>query len=200
MSDRDYIWDTLNYAIQNDIGTAALMGNLQAESGLISYRLQGDFTSGYMKSKNYTNAVDNGSYTESQFINDSKGYGLAQWTYYTRKQKLYDKMQQMNLSIGAVELGCAYLIEELQTDYAGVWSALVSATNIRAASDVVLTQFENPADQSEAVKQHRASLSQAIYDEYSGQPIPPTPPVPPVPDPSIEPLIPLWMLFKFSKG
>lgn len=195
-----YIWDYLNSYIQNDIGTAALMGNLQAESGLVSYRLQGDFTSGYMKSKNYTNAVDNGSYTETQFVNDQKGYGLAQWTYYTRKQKLYDKMEEMGLSIGAVELGCAYLVEELQADYAGVWSALVSATNIRASSDVVLTQFENPADQSEAVKIYRAQLSQAIYDEFSGQPIPPTPPTPPSPDPSIVPSIPLWMLFKFSKG
>jgi hypothetical protein len=195
-----YIWDYLNSYIQNDIGTAALMGNLQAESGLVSYRLQGDFTSGYMKSKNYTNAVDNGSYTETQFVNDQKGYGLAQWTYYTRKQKLYDKMQEMGLSIGAVELGCAYLLEELQADYSSVWAALVSATSIRAASDVVLIQFENPADQSEAVQIHRAQLSQAIYDEFSGQPIPPTPPTPPSPDPSIVPSIPLWMLFKFSKG
>lgn len=196
-----YIWDYLNSYIQNDIGTAALMGNLQAESGLVSFRLQGDFTSGYMRSKTYTANVDNGSYTESQFVNDSKGYGLAQWTYYTRKQKLYDKMQQMNLSIGSVELGVTYLVEELQDDYASVWSALQSATNIRAASDVVLVDFESPADQSEAVKQHRASLSQAIYDQFSGQPIPPGPPGPPdPPDPPIPPIIPVWMLFKFSKG
>lgn len=194
-----YIWDTLNYAIQNDIGTAALMGNLQAESGLVSFRLQGDFTSGYMKSKNYTNGVDSGTISESTFVNDSKGYGLAQWTYYTRKQKLYNKHISMNLSIGSVELGCAYLIEELQSDYPSVWSALVSATNLRAASDVVLCDFENPLDQSEAVKEHRAALGQAIYDTYSGQPIPPTPPGPPTPpDPPSTPSIPLWMLFKFD--
>lgn len=199
MSDTQYIWDTLNYYIRNDIGTAALMGNLQAESGLISYRKQGDFSSGYMVSKTYTANVDNGSYTESQFVNDSIGYGLAQWTWYTRKQKLYNKHRSMNLSIGSVELGCAYLIEELQTDYSSVWTALVNATNIRAASDVVLVDFESPADQSEAVKQHRASLATTIYNQYSGQPLPPQPPGPPIPDPPIPPTIPLWLLFKFSK-
>ena len=109
-------------------------------------------------------------------------------------------MQQMNLSIGSVELGVTYLVEDLQSDYGSVWAALRSATNIRAASDVVLVDFESPADQSEAVKQHRASLSQAIYDQYSGQPIPPIPPGPDPPDPPIPPTIPYWMLFKFSKG
>lgn len=194
-----YIWDYLNSYIQNDIGTAALIGNLYAESGLVSFRLQGDFTSGYMRSKTYTADVDSGAYTESQFVNDSKGYGLAQWTYYTRKQKLYDKMQQMGTSIGSVELGVTYLIEELQTDYASVWSALRSATNIRTASDVVLVDFESPADQSEAVKQYRASLAQDFYDRYSGQPIPPTPGPPDPPDPPIPPVIPIWLLFKFNE-
>lgn len=198
MSDAQYIWDYLNYYIQNDIGTAALMGNLQAESGLISYRLQGDFTSGYMRSKQYTADVDSGVISENSFVNDSQGYGLAQWTYYTRKQKLYNKHISMNLSIGDVELGCAYLVEELQNDYSSVWTALVNATNLRAASDVVLVQFENPQDQSEAVKQHRAALGQAIYDQYSGQPIPPQPPTPP--GPPVPPTLPIWMLFKMSQS
>jgi hypothetical protein len=31
----------------------------------------------------YTSAVDNGTYTN--FVTDAVGYGLAQWTYWTRK-------------------------------------------------------------------------------------------------------------------
>ena len=41
-----------------------------------------------MTDAEYTAAVDSGSYTN--FVRDSAGYGLAQWTYYSRKQALYD--------------------------------------------------------------------------------------------------------------
>ena len=194
-----YIWASLYAAIGNEIGTAALMGNLQAESGMIPYRKQGDFSSGYTASITYTNNVNNGTYTESQFVNDSIGYGLAQWTYYTRKQKYYDAYRNGGYSsVGDVDLACSYLVSELQTDYGSVWSALVSATDLHTASDVVLVQYENPQDQSQAVKDYRASLGQAIYDEYAGggPPTPPTPPGPPSPPTTLE--IPIWMLFKFN--
>jgi uncharacterized protein YgiM (DUF1202 family) len=35
------------------------------------------------------------------------------------------------------------------------------------ASTAVLTQFERPADQSEAVRQRRASFGQVYYDRYA---------------------------------
>ena len=34
----------------------------------------------------YTAAVDSGSY--SNFVRDSSGYGLAQWTYWSRKEAM----------------------------------------------------------------------------------------------------------------
>jgi hypothetical protein len=40
-----------------------------------------------MNDASYTVAVDNGSYTN--FTHDSAGYGLAQWTYWSRKQGLF---------------------------------------------------------------------------------------------------------------
>ena len=194
-----YIWAKLYAAIGNEIGTAALMGNLQAESGMIPYRKQGDFSSGYTASIRYTDRVNDGTYTENQFVNDSIGYGLAQWTYYTRKQNLYDKWQNDGYSsIGDVDLACDFLVWELQNGYSSVWSALVSATDLHTASDIVLVQFENPQDQSQAVKDYRASLGQTIYDQYAGggPPTPPTPPGPPSPPTTLE--IPIWMLFKFA--
>ncbi len=41
-----------------------------------------------MTDTTYTAAVDSGSYTN--FVHDSAGYGLAQWTYHSRKQALLD--------------------------------------------------------------------------------------------------------------
>jgi hypothetical protein len=40
-----------------------------------------------MNDASYTAAVDNGSYTN--FTHDFAGYGLAQWTYWSRKQGLF---------------------------------------------------------------------------------------------------------------
>lgn len=194
-----YIWDVLYNFIGNEYGTAGLMGNLQAESGLIPYRLQGDFTSGYSTSIRYTNNVNSGLYTENEFVHDSKGYGLAQWTYYSRKQGLYDMFVNGGYSsIGDVGLGCQYLISELSGAYSGVLAVLRSATSVRQASDKVLHDFENPASQGPDVEAYRESLGQAIYDQFAGGSYPPPiPPEPPTPD---QPSIPYWLLFKLSEN
>ena len=42
----EYIWAELYNVIGNEYGVAALMGNLQAESGVIPYRLEGDLRMG----------------------------------------------------------------------------------------------------------------------------------------------------------
>lgn len=194
-----YIWAELYNFIGNEYGTAGLMGNLQAESGMIPYRLQGDFTSGYSTSIRYTNNVDQGLYTESEFVHDSKGYGLAQWTFSSRKQGLYTMYVNGGYSsIGDVGLGVAYLISELSSSYSGVLAVLRSATSVREASDIVLHQFENPAEQGPAVEVYRASLGQAIYDEFAGGSYPP--PIPPEPPTPEQPSIPYWLLFKLSEN
>lgn len=192
------IWNRLNTYIQNDYGTAALMGNLQAESGLIPYRLQGDFTDGYTKSLEYTNNVDRGTYSRSAFINDSKGYGLAQWTYSTRKSNLYDYAPLSSRTISSLDRQIPFMLNELQNGYPSVWNALINATSIRTASDVVLVIYENPADQSESVKIQRAQLGNAIYERQHGEP-PPTPPTPDPPSPTYTGL-PVWLLLKMSRN
>lgn len=195
----DYIWSVLYDYIGNEYGTAGLMGNLQAESGMIPYRLQGDFTPGYSTSINYTNNVDSGRYTESEFVNDSKGYGLAQWTYYTRKQALYDMYEAGGYSsIGDIGLACAFLMSELGSSYAGVLAVLRTATTVRQASDIVLHEFENPEVQTPEVERDRELLGLAIYAEYAGGPYPP--PVPPEPPTPTQPSIPYWLLFKLSEN
>ncbi len=164
------IYGKLHVAIGNHFGVSALMGNLKAESGLYPDRVQGDIPySSY--SKNYTAKVDSGEISESEFVNNGPnggGYGLAQWTYFTRKQSLYNMYKTGYDSIGSVDLACDYLIQELQTDYSGVWNSLVNATSIRVASDKVLHDFENPADQSTSVEIARASMGTEIYNTFSG--------------------------------
>lgn len=163
-------WSALNGFINNDIGTAALMGNLEAESSCIPYRLQGDplTSNGYIGSINYTNQVDDGSYTEQQFINDSKGYGVAQWTFASRKQKLYSLYKNGYDSIGNFNLSVDMLKEELINGYPDVLNILKTSTDLRAASDYVLHNYEQPEDQSEEVEMTRYQYALQFYQEYGG--------------------------------
>ena len=160
------IFEKLNTVINNSYGTCALMGNLQAESGLKSSNLQNSFQKklGY-NDESYTSAVDNGKYVN--FVRDSAGYGLAQWTYWTRKQNLLNFAKQNGKSIGDIDMQLDFLLWELQTGYKAILNALKSASNIRSASDVVLKQFERPANQSESACAYRASLGQKIYDRIN---------------------------------
>lgn len=170
MTDKKYIWNFFKSRIGNEKGVAGLMGNLEAESGLRCNNLQNSYeTSLGFTDESYTTAVDNGSYTESQFVNDSAGYGLAQWTFSSRKQGLYNLFKSGTYSsIGCVELACDWLWYELQNSYSGVLTVLKSASSIREASDKVLHDFESPADQSTSVEDFRESLGQAIYNELTG--------------------------------
>ncbi len=165
------IWDYLLAKIGNEYGVAGLMGNLQAESGLIPHRLQGDFSTGYVTSVQYTRDVDAGIISKNDFVHNGPnggGYGLAQWTFYTRKEALYNLWKNgLYDSIGSIDLALDYLWYELVNRYSGVLSVLKNASSIRQASDKVLHDFERPADQSEAVEVKRASMGQAWYDKYA---------------------------------
>lgn len=165
------IWRLLYADIQNAFGVAGLMGNLVAESGLIPYRVQDDFSTGYSESLKYTADVDSGAISEYDFVNNGPGgggYGLAQWTFYTRKQELYNLKQSKGVSIGNTSLAVEFLLYELKNDFPGVYSELKNATDIRTPSNIVLHDFESPADQSEEVEIERAALGQEIYTLYSG--------------------------------
>lgn len=163
------IWGYFKSKIGNEYGVAGLMGNLQAESGLYPDRVENDIPySSY--SQEYTSKVDRGIISEYEFVNDGIGYGLAQWTYYTRKQALYNMYKDRGYaSIGSIGLGCEYLWYELQNTFPFVLDILKNATTIRQASDIVLHDFENPAVQTEEVEVEREALSQAIYTQFTGQ-------------------------------
>ena len=83
------IWDRLYASIQNPFGVAGLMGNLKAESNLHANNLQNNGNTKLgMTDDEFTEAFDSGAYPLDTFIHDGYGYGLAQWTYYSRKAAL----------------------------------------------------------------------------------------------------------------
>lgn len=161
------IYHKLKAVIGNDFGVFGLMGNLMAESGLRANNLQNTYEKKLgMSDEEYTKAVDNGSYTN--FVRDSAGYGLAQWTYWSRKENLLKYAKAYGCSIGDEDMQVDFLIGELMSRYTSVLNVLKSAKTIREASDCVLTKFERPADQSESVQKKRAAYGEDLMRQLTG--------------------------------
>ena len=110
-SNEEKIWNYLKSKGLNDHGCAGLMGNLNAESALKSNNLQNTYETklGYSDDQ-YVKAVDNGTY--ANFIYDSAGFGLAQWTWWSRKKALYEYVKSKNKSIGDLEAQLEFLYKE----------------------------------------------------------------------------------------
>ena len=159
------IWDFLKGKGLTECGIAGLMGNLKAESGLKPTNVQNSYEAKLgLNDDTYTAAVDNGSYTN--FEKDAAGYGLAQWTYHTRKAGLLKAARSAGKSVGDLNVQLNYLWTELQ-GYKKVLAVLQTATTVRAASDAVLVDFEKPANQTEAVKVKRASYGEEYYKQFA---------------------------------
>lgn len=167
-NNEEKIWNYLKAQGLTDCGVAGLMGNLYGESGLIPTNLQNSYEKklGYTDAT-YTEAVDSGAY--SNFVRDSAGYGLAQWTYWSRKQALLDYAKAAGKSVGDLETQLGFLMQELAGSFKAVLNTLKSATTVKTASNAVLLQFERPADQSASVQTKRAGYGQTYYDKYAAK-------------------------------
>ncbi len=161
------IWNRLKDAGMNDCGAAGMMGNLYAESGLKPNNLQNSYNRKFnITDEDYTALVDGCNYPD--FVTDKAGYGLAQWTFWSRKQGLLNFTRARGVSIADLEAQLDFLMKELSEGYKGVLATLRTARTIAEASNVVLMQFEKPADQSEAVQKKRAEYSQTFFELFAG--------------------------------
>lgn len=161
------IWWALKQMGMTDAGAAGMMGNLYAESSLRPTNLQNTYEKSLgMTDDQYTAAVDNGSYTN--FIKDSAGYGLAQWTSAGRKEGLYNLAKSKGMSISDLATQLEWLGIELQGGYKKVFDVLKTTNSLSEASDIVLTKFESPADQSSSVKTKRQGYGQTYLNQFTG--------------------------------
>ena len=77
------IYTALRAAGMTAEGACGLMGNMMAESNMRSNIAQRGMTS--LSDAEYTRRADAGTL---DFVHDAVGYGLCQWTYFSRKQNL----------------------------------------------------------------------------------------------------------------
>lgn len=162
------IWNYLKGKGLTDYAVAGIMGNLYAESGLIPNNLQNNYEAMLgMNDAQYTSAVDDNTY--GNFVYDMAGYGLAQWTFWSRKQGLLNLAKQNNKSIGDLNIQLDFLWSELQEF--GLVRKLNECNNIKDASNIILFEYEKPFDSGTAVQNARAKYSEDFYNKYHNQQI-----------------------------
>ena len=152
------------------------MASLQAESGMRSVVYQDSYKPSIgLTDQQYVDQVNSGAYREYNFVHDSVGFGLAQWTYFIRKQALYEMCHGQ---IGDLNCQLNYLIAELKTYFSGLYSVLRSSNGVTLCALTVLFQFEAPADQGYRVIKNRRELAEGYYNTFAGGSTPTPGPTP----------------------
>ena len=139
MSARDIYAKLITAGLTHE-GACGLMGNMQAESALKANIAQRGMTA--LSDEEYTAAA---AEWPVKFIHDGVGYGLCQWTYWSRKQALFNFAQARGASVGDEGMQVEFCISELKNDYPGLWALLCSVTDIYTAASEVCTVYERPA-------------------------------------------------------
>lgn len=163
------IWARLKAKGFSDYACAAIMGNMQQESAFNPKNVED--RSG-IPDEQYTAMVDNGSYSRHDFIYDggkAYGYGLCQWTYFSRKAGLYDFANNRGVSIADEQMQIDWMWEEMhQSKYRSVLDTLISDASMYEMTRKYMVTFENPSDKSDGAINYRYSLAQGVYQEFAG--------------------------------
>lgn len=133
------IFDALVDAGMTKEGALGVMGNMMAESGLKANIVQRGMTS--LTDEMYTSMIDNGW----KSFEDSVGYGLCQWTYFSRKRALLAFAKSKGVSVGDEAMQVEFCIRELTESYHNVMLVLQTSHDLYECTKTVCVRYEQPA-------------------------------------------------------
>jgi len=145
MSYYQSIYDKLRANGITEAGALAILGNWDCESNCEPVRVQGDFSPYRNMSKQYVEDVNTGRITRYDFMYDQRGFGLAQWTYFSRKGGLFDLHVQQNRSIGDLGLQVDFALLELRADFGSLNNLLRTSNDLYECTKQFCYVYENPA-------------------------------------------------------
>ena len=145
MSYKQTIYNVFRRNGLTEAAALGFLGNWECESGCEPYRLQGDFSPYRTASKAYVQGVENGTISKQQFQNDQKGFGLAQWTFWSRKAALYDFWKASGKALDSAEMQTDFALKELREDYSALLDFLKSTTDVFTATSRICREYERPA-------------------------------------------------------
>ena len=143
------------------IAACAMGGNMMCESNMTANIAQRGMTT--LTDAEYTAAADSGAI---DFAHDAVGYGLCQWTYYTRKQRLLEYAKSIGVSVGDEETQVNFCLKELRGEYPALWEYLTTAQDLYGAAARICKEYERPDVNNIA---DRANAGNALYMQYGAR-------------------------------
>ena len=153
------IYDRLRSHGMTVAGACAMLGNMQAESGLKANIAQRGMTT--LTDDEYTRQADSYAISQAKFVHDAVGYGLCQWTG-ERKGYLYDLAMENGTSVGDLLTQCEFIMQEIRNDYPELLEYLVNAEDELSAT----LEFSNVYLQT-LVHGGRTTLASEYLDKYA---------------------------------
>lgn len=156
-----YLTETLGY---NVAAACGVMANLYCESAFIPTNLENSYEKklGYTD-LSYTYAVDSGKY--SNFVRDTAGYGLCQWTYWTRKQELLNYAKKSGASIGDLTMQLNFMKKEITGTATDNYARAIPNTDYGAykVGYYYCENYERPAQKADEKSVSRGNLAKNTY-------------------------------------
>lgn len=177
-----YLFNYLKSMGMSDVASAAVLGNIYAESGVIPGNLENSGETKYgINDKDFTAALNNGTMTLADI--PGKGYGIAQWTSAGRKDKLTNFRNLKGAPFDDMAMQSEFLYNELYRDYSKVFNTINAMDDIGRAAGVVVRKFEIPGSvnpdyhpdllndpESLGTFNKRAGYAKGYYDLYASKP------------------------------
>ena len=143
------------------IAACAMGGNMMCESNMTANIAQRGMTK--LADAEYTAAADSDAI---DFALDAVGYGLCQWTYFSRKQRLLEYAKSMGASVGDEETQVNFCLKELRGEYPALWEYLTTVQDLYGAAARICKEYECPAVNNIA---DRANAGNALYMQYGAR-------------------------------
>lgn len=169
MTNAEIIYSYLRKAGCTFDGAVGILGNLQGESGSFNpLAVEGmnnkntSFGKSGLSLEEYTARAMAGQATINgkQFIKDSLGYGIVQWTYWARKQNLLNFAKEKNKSIGDLTLQLDFMLYEVQNNYKTAWTVATDGSDYKKVVKIWVNDYEKPANASSAIEKRTAYAKQ----------------------------------------
>ena len=173
VSNQEQVWVYLRGQGLSQAAVAGIMGNIEAESNYQPDNLENSSNrKASITDAAFTALVDDGTVSREEFARSETyglysegmyGYGLAQWTWYTYKEDLYDFAKDRGSSIGDLEMQLDFLLYS-----AGKKKELAdykNATDVIAATVLFHNVYENSSSTAEMIAD-RVQRAQAVFAEF----------------------------------
>lgn len=147
-------------------GACGIEANMLPESLLRSDNLQNS-TENKLKvtDSEYVRMVDAGTYSMEQFSRDGGGFGLCQWTYWSRKQELWQLAKSRGVSIADTDMQIDFMLIEVKRKKA-LYSLLTTSNDCSECAIRFMLDYEKPGNQTEDNQQKRAGYAREFYQLY----------------------------------